>query len=388
MSNLLSLDLIGCQHLEKLPGEMSNLINLRHLLLYGCDRLGQMPIGLGNLTNLQRLDYFVAKQSGPGDSGGELAELKALNNLEGELRIVLGGRHCESSAANLQMKDKLMAFILDLTSSEENHKDVLEGLQPHAHLRHLNIYGYNGESLPSWMMKNQLHCSLPNLVSIVITGGYNSKVTSLCSFGRLPHLQRLCLREFNSVEYIEEDEDNAPVNEDTVSRVAPLFPSLRELRLWKMPKLKGWQRDSRNNMGSARPPSFSRLEHLTLHKVGFEVLPDELRGLSSLQSLDIQRCKRLKEIPEWIGNFTSFRTLYIYGCLNLMPLPMQIGNLPNLELISIKRCRGAYAEWWADPTLPECPIKQLPTDKEWKWEYTSHDSFCCSKYRNAQNSCR
>jgi len=99
LSNLFSLDLTYCDSLDKLPGEMSKLVMLRHLWLGGCS-LMQMPIGLGKLTNLQRLDMVVAKQPNPSDVGAGLSELNTLNNLEGELRNIVGGCKCESSAEN------------------------------------------------------------------------------------------------------------------------------------------------------------------------------------------------------------------------------------------------------------------------------------------------
>ena len=48
------------------------------------------------------------------------------------------------------MKKKLVALTLDVNSLEENHEEVLEGLQPHANLTQLKICGYQGEVLPRW----------------------------------------------------------------------------------------------------------------------------------------------------------------------------------------------------------------------------------------------
>uniref|UniRef100_A0A7C9E2Y1 Uncharacterized protein n=1 Tax=Opuntia streptacantha TaxID=393608 RepID=A0A7C9E2Y1_OPUST len=147
-------------------------------------------------------------------------------------------------------------------------------------------------------------------------------------------------------------------------------------------------RDSRETNQSAQNPHFPKLKHLEVVEIGFEVVPDDFQGISSLQTLiRIWNCEPLEEIPEQIHDFTSLQTLHIYDCPKLKPLPKHIGNLPNLGLIdrSIRECPGAFAEWWEDPTLPDFPIKHVDTQMGCQWKCSAPNYFFCRKYWRAHN---
>ncbi|KAJ8432862.1 hypothetical protein Cgig2_033867 [Carnegiea gigantea] len=59
---------------------------------------------------------------------------------------------------------------------------------------------------------------------------------------------------------------------------------------------------------------------LAFFKVVSEAVLEELCGISSLKSLTIRECEKLKEIPEWIDSFTSLKELYVYWCPELTSL--------------------------------------------------------------------
>ncbi|KAJ8442115.1 hypothetical protein Cgig2_007953 [Carnegiea gigantea] len=84
--------------------------------------------------------------------------------------------------------------------------------------------------------------------------------------------------------------------------------------------------------------SFHKLKKLSFSKVGLEIAPEEFLGISSLESLPIKECEKLKEIPEWIDNFTSLKELHLYGCPKLTSLPKQICSLCNLERLETRDC--------------------------------------------------
>ena len=181
--------------------------------------------------------------------------------------------------------------------SEEKSERVLEGLQPHPNVRNLCIKRYEGKRLPSWMISwGQIpHNSLPNLVRIELFAFNNC--TYLCSFGRLPHLKVLKLVCMDTLEYVENASTTTgsphptPSNPlATTSAPNPLFPSLEQLVLWWMPKLKGWRNvmcTSSTNTSSGNEESqilqnwgyysaFPRLKKLEFHEVGLEVVVEEL----------------------------------------------------------------------------------------------------------------
>ncbi|KAJ8442108.1 hypothetical protein Cgig2_007946 [Carnegiea gigantea] len=377
--NLLSLDLNHCDDLVELPRDIRKLVKLRHLNLYGCVGLSHMPLGLGNLTNLQTLRRFVVRTGNRSNNNGVggLDELNCLNNLKGELELVLDSDF-DHEGANLKEKKKLVCLIIDMCfrQSKEKSEIMLEGLQPHPNLRRLWIGLYNGERLPSWMMSwGQLpYNSLPNLVRIQLFDFNNC--TYLCSFGRLPHLKFLTLATMHQLEYVENRSTTtgsphpAPSNPlATASTPNPLFPSLEELALWSMPKLKGWRKIMGTSCGKEESQilqncgyysAFPRLKKLDFVGVGLEVVPEEFRDLSALESLGLYSYDELKELPEWIDTLTSLKELSIVKCPKLKSLPKQMANLTKLESLDIlacpilwERCQKPTGEDW--PLIQDVP---------------------------------
>ncbi|KAJ8450751.1 LOW QUALITY PROTEIN: hypothetical protein Cgig2_021223 [Carnegiea gigantea] len=353
--NLLSLDLNCCFRLVELPRDISKLVKLRHLNLDGCEELSHMPLGLGNLTNLQTLRRFVVRTGNRSNNKGVggLDGLNCLNNLKGKLELVLDSDFEHGWAndklvsyiarANLQEKEKLVSLHMDLCheQSEEKSETALEGLQPHPNGRGYQV----GCQIP--------HNSFPNLVRIELYAFNN--YTYLCSFRRLPHLKVLKLVCMDTLEYVENTSTNTGSPHPTPSNPLattlapnPLFPSLEQLVLWWMPKLKGWRKIMGTSCkGEEESPvlqnygyysAFPRLKKLEFRGVGLEVVPEEFRDLSALESLLLYNCDKLKELPEWIDTLTSLKKLSIVACPKLKSLPKQMANLSNLEELEINLC--------------------------------------------------
>ncbi|KAJ8442117.1 hypothetical protein Cgig2_007955 [Carnegiea gigantea] len=208
----------------------------------------------------------------------------------------------EKLMANLKEKKKLVFLSIDMffKQSKEKSEIVLEGLQPHPNLRRLCIRRYYGERLP----KN------------------TSTATSS------PH--------------------STPSNPlATTSAPNPLFPSLEELALFWMPKLKGWRKIMGTSSGEevsqilqncSYYSAFPRLKKLDFHSVGLEVVPEEFRDLSTLESLELYDYHELKELPEWIDTLTSLKGLSISYCAKLKSLPKPMANLSNLGKLEIRSC--------------------------------------------------
>ncbi|KAJ8442112.1 hypothetical protein Cgig2_007950 [Carnegiea gigantea] len=212
------------------------------------------------------------------------------------------------------------------------------------------------------------------LICLWIASGYVES-RYLCSFGRLPHLKFLTLERMCQLEYVENTStaygSPHPTRSNpraTTSAPNPLFPSLEQLELTYMPKLKGWRKimhTSSTSTSSGKEESqilqncgyysaFPRLKDLDFRNVGLKVVPDEFRDLSALESLKLYECDKLKELPEWIDTLTSLKKLSIVECPKLKSLPKQMVNLTNLEELGIVAC----------PTLEE-RCKKEPTDEGW-----------------------
>lgn len=102
-----------------------------------------MPHRLGQLTNLQTLSRFVLGDStsfGSRDPKGMLNELENLNNLRGELEIVVEkDGSTESKVANLKRKQHLQSLILDIEGKIVD--DDCEGLLSHLNIKELKLKG-------------------------------------------------------------------------------------------------------------------------------------------------------------------------------------------------------------------------------------------------------
>ncbi|KAJ7982735.1 NBS-LRR resistance protein [Quillaja saponaria] len=202
-----------------------------------------MPHGLGQLTSLQTLTDFVIdenkskKKSKP--SGG-ISELGGLNNLGGRLFIQgleqLRGNTGEAEAANLLAKqlDSLILFWDEMIERGGIDKDkkILDGLQPSQNIKSLEIYGYGGSPLSSWVS------SLSNLVTLEIFSCQH--LHHLPSLLLLHHVQWICLQDLMSLEYIDSNSSDEYHLRDSIS--SEFFPSLRNLQLLNLPNLKGWWR--------------------------------------------------------------------------------------------------------------------------------------------------
>ncbi|XP_074320025.1 disease resistance protein RGA2-like [Silene latifolia] len=390
--NLYLLNLSYCRSLEELPEDINKLVMLRHLNLRKCDKLSHMPKGLRSLTSLETLGHFVVGKprtsltppyGSKAKLAGDLADLGGLDNLKGELTIVLADRSkdivSEAKAANL---DKKEITRLTMIFRESNIEDgmVLENLKPGANLKYLKIENYGGMGLPCWMREG-IHLWLPNLVGIKVVDC--KECINMCSFGRLPHLRFLDLRRLDKVEYIEENgssnkSDMVVLADECPS--APLFPSLAYLTLMDIPELKGWwsmtesAQDSSQNQLLKLMPAFPKLWSVQMDmKVVISLAQVFLQRLSSLHSLFI--CGKIKDVaeqtcgpsnvrqpaillknylpmlrdlsfennqkehlPEEFRGMSSLTSLTIYNSEALEAVPEWIDTLTSLESLEILKC--------------------------------------------------
>ena len=386
LNNVQTLKLVSCYNLKEWPRNMEKLINLRHLEIDKCDRLSYMPRGLGESTKLQTLPLFRIGS----DSWrcrhrrmriGGLNELKFLNDLRGKLIIegLVHARSSEAEGAIFEGKQYLECLrlywgwggITEATkkSEEEEAVSVMESLQPHPNLKEFFIQEYGGVRFPNWMMIGGLDLLLPNLVRIEMW--FCSRIRVLPPFGQLPSLQYLQLWTLPAAEYMQ----------DYSLSAKPFFPSLKTLKIYNMPNLKGW---GMRNVVVKQAPPYSYLEDLQLELIRMELclslirvssslksleiadvedlisLPQGLRHLSTLQTLSIMACKNLASLPDSIGCLTSLTELKIHLCLRLTSLPKGMRSLRNLHTLEIysclylsERCRKGTGKDW--PQISHIP---------------------------------
>ncbi|XVE80871.1 hypothetical protein DITRI_Ditri15bG0015800 [Diplodiscus trichospermus] len=345
-------------------------LRLRHL----CITLeSQIPNEIGYLTNLQTLPIFDARI--------RVGELGCLSELRGKLKIsnLSDVRNKEEAQrAKIWEKKKLRNLIYEWRLFGERHdEDVLEGLKPHSNLKSLTISNYNGENLmPSWMVRKSVSFQLNNLVELNLLWCHNLK--NLPTLGLYPNLKFLYLLDLYMVRCIgnefymdnstgDSGDKNKPVTlfstleKFTLKNMkeikewwdaepsVPIFPSLKELKIYDCQKLSSIPAMSR----------FSSLETLSIDSCKELSLTDDLLFPSSLKKLEIVRCMKLSFIPlsactrleelsikycpnlisiPTVHGFSSLLSLTLDGCGRLTSLPSELGSCTCLERLSIRDC--------------------------------------------------
>ncbi|CAM0958659.1 unnamed protein product [Alopecurus aequalis] len=265
-------------HLSNLTKSFSNLVNLRHFI---CHEESHSEISnVSKLACLQELLQFTVRK----DAGFRIAQLRNLFDL-GSL-CIFGLENLETkeeaNSSRLLDREHLRSLRLswDASSVSDNPnvvKEVLEGLQPHPELNHLQINGYMSPSPPTWL-------------------GEASPLTHLRSI----HLEDCKLL-----------------------RTLPPFVHLKCLKKLHLSRICG-----------APDVSTHSLEELVIEEVEeLErwIIRDELPLLASeLQVLEIKGCLKLTELPIScysaaqtlaIPVFSLLHRLVIHDCPLLLPLP-------------------------------------------------------------------
>ncbi|XP_034679147.1 putative disease resistance protein RGA4 [Vitis riparia] len=350
LKNLQTLKLKRCWNLQRFPKKLGELINLRHLENDSCYKLAHMPHGIGKLTLLQSLPSFVVGNDigwSRNQKIGGLSELKGLNQLrEGlfisnlqnvrDVELVSRGEILKGKQYLQSLRLKWKRWVQD--EGYEGEKSVMEGLQPHQHLKDIIIEGYGGTEFPSWMMNDGLGSLLPYLIKIEIRRCSRCKI--LPPFSQLPSLKSLKLEVMKEVVELNEG-----------SSATTLFPSLESLKLFNMPKLKElWRMDLLAEEG----PSFSHLSKLYIYECSGLA---SLHPSPSLSQLEIGNCHNLASLELHSSPFLS--QLEISYCHRLASL--ELHSSPSLSQLEIRECPNLQSlELHSSPSLSRLTIHDCP----------------------------
>ncbi|XP_058777823.1 probable disease resistance RPP8-like protein 2 [Vicia villosa] len=270
--NLQTLDLRYCRFLKKIPNVIWKLVNLRHLLLYTPhDPPDSGHLRLDTLTNLQSLPYIEA---GNWIADGGLANMTNLRQLgiHG-----LSGPMVNSVLSSIQGLHNLHSLSLSL-QSEEDEFPIFMQLSQCTQLEKLSLNG-KIKKLPD------PHEFPPNMLKLTLHNSHLQK-ESITKLERLPKLKMLVLGE-------------GAYNWAELSFGAEGFPQLHVLRLILLKEMEEW-------------------------KV-------EEKAMPMLEYMVIDRCEKLRKIPEGLKDITSLKKLKITG----MPVDFEY-RLRTKDLLELK----------------------------------------------------
>ncbi|CDP22040.1 unnamed protein product [Coffea canephora] len=344
ITKLYNLMTLKVRYLKEIPKKFCNLTNLRHFEFYTWEDGCLFP-GIGQLANLLTLPHFRVSQ----DKGCQLEELEHLRNLGGELRIfgLENVSSCESAAkAKLSEKSSIQSLRLSWADTNEDCDDnninsVMEGLQPHPNLKGLAIDGFKGSRLPSWMVAKDHSVHLRNLVHLSLKG--LDKCEQVPPLGDLPCLESLVMESLHNVKRIGAEfygldinaRSSASCSSSTSSRevkAVTLFPKLSHFELLGMGSLEEWSGAMvSSDSSSSSIKVFPNLRDLQIYRVPkLAALPD-MENLTSLKVLDITGCGSLACIRN-LNSLTSLECLYLYDCPALLDASLDMKNLRELTI--------------------------------------------------------
>ncbi|KAK4412776.1 Mitogen-activated protein kinase kinase [Sesamum alatum] len=274
---LQTLKLRCCFGLFALPRGLRRLVNLRHLDLDIISQLKSMPTGMGNLTKLQTLKAFIVGKN----NGCGIGELKNMNDITGSFCIsrlenVTNPEEAKQAAlADKQHIDKLELRWHDHgNDSSQDAAEILECLQPHFHLKELEIISFSGSKLPSWISNP----SFTEIASITLYKCINCDI--LPSIGELPSLKTQHIVEMKMVRDI-----NTLFCRTYGNRGFNAFPQLEKLTLDNMLNLEEWT--------GIQDGDFPCLRHLSIRYCPkLSVLPS-MSYFCALQHLEVSHCTQV-----------------------------------------------------------------------------------------------
>ena len=276
-------------------------------------------------------------------------------------------------------------------NSEGSNVDIeriLEALEPPSSLKSFGMKGYKGRRLSSWIRNGAV---LRDLVEVKLLDCENCE--ELPPLGKLPHLKRLEVGGMKNVEWID-GESYDGVEEKAFSSLEELsvedLPNLERLLMDEgiemVPRLSQLRISDVMNLKVPHLPCLEKLDASRIHAAasfiegvgenmgclktldislikGVMVLPYQLRklgaieylrigfwynleyfsehvleGLSSLKSLTISYCEKLKSLSEGVRHLTCLGRLSIHNCPELVTLPSNISQLTSLRTVSIDEC--------------------------------------------------
>ncbi|KAJ8635281.1 hypothetical protein MRB53_009548 [Persea americana] len=339
LCHLQTLILLHSTELCELPKEMSKLTNLRCLDITNCCKLTHMPPKMGQLSCLQELSNFIVGRTNEIACSG-IGELQGLN-LKGRLKIQRLQNITDAIDVprdTLINKPNLTSLVLGMWVSEFGcwRCNYLPPLGELPFLKVLRIYGLeNVECIGNEFYGNEISGGFPSLKELDICDMQKLKTWSGLEWKGERVFPNLVKLEISSCPMLTTME---------------FFPNIKYLNvdqgmMQSLKNLKSFESMHQQNCNQFffadedQIRSQSSLQELRIQrccKLTFSGLG--LCYLSSLKNLEIQSSNKFAHVAHELSFLTSLRELKLSRCHGLESLPKGIGNLTSLRRLAIYAC--------------------------------------------------
>ncbi|KAK1282619.1 Disease resistance protein RGA2 [Acorus calamus] len=345
LQNLQTLFLRYCQKLTKLPKDLPHLKELQHICLWqsmhGQGEDVMMPAGIGELVKLQTLYTFTIHDirhnnggEGPHNDdkvGCNIHELGSLSHLrclriqrlervqsgaEAKKAMIQNKIHLRSLGLWWSKREPSYSIEIDIPPEEVEMKqmeEVFEEFRPPSSLQVLDVYGFGGRELPSWMMPTSNF--LDNLLYLELRKV--KFITRLPSLGHLPQLKKLSVVDNQGIVSIGPEF----LFGERERRGRGIFPKLEFLLFDWMKVWEEWSDGMEWKEGKSR---VTKIGDAGGGGTSLDILP-------RLGKLTLDFCFRLRTLA---GCLVHVRELTLAHCRALEYL----WNLPALHSLEVNNC--------------------------------------------------
>ncbi|CAN6293268.1 unnamed protein product [Urochloa humidicola] len=344
MKFLRYIALLRCDKLCHLPNNIVKLVHLRSLDLRG-SKVSAVPRGFGGLTSLRALYGFPvhADMDGGWCSLEELAPvsqlrdliLDALDNVPASLMaqaaMISNKGHLSYLTLNYKTSGQAtgLGSEVELQQNQSVIEEVMEEMRPASCLENLNVKGYIGRQLPSWMHASEFVAFKSIRYLAMHDLPYCTKLPD--GFCCLPCLETLTITNAPAIKRIgPEFQALFPLAAGGFAATSAPFPKLRLLHLVGLREWEEWEWNDCEQK-DVKAIEFRKDTHQG-HSVGYNsvIITNLKETFSSLTSM-------------YSGSSSSSSSRIVLGShdpddCTQAPLPFSVA-MPSLETLFIKDCK-------------------------------------------------
>ncbi|KAE8812951.1 putative disease resistance protein RGA3 [Hordeum vulgare] len=336
-----TLNLTYCKKIQKIPASMGRIDGLKTLYLDGCDALVEKPVPHPS-TSFVSLPRFEVRV-GDGESSSNIVCLKDTNPPELEI-VGLENVKSAEEAQSIKLMEKNNLVTLELSWSEGaerfvDDKVLLEKLVPPNSWTHLEIIGYNGISLPTWVGQHDwvTLTRMEHLEELSMSDS-NGMPSTWLNINNCPKLRMgpLVPRKVDWLEISRSDNvlsswgEGTGASSSSSSSAGVLTTTINSLKV-------GYSELPMQQWRLLRHISGLKFLHITGCCADLTVSPDIIPHLASVTYLEIRACN-ISSLPHWVMDLTGLKDLQIHSCEGIGSLPEAIQHLTKLETLYITEC--------------------------------------------------